>query len=526
MTEQAQEITLQLIRDALKKQGDMPIFNTSMNRVQTVGSDPGADAMALSVEIMKDVNLTAKVLRLANSPLYNRGKGKIAQLSRAVVVLGFGPIKSAALTAKFLDGFQQEYPGINMTGMLVNSFLAGTFVRTVAAKCGINDIEQAYICGLLHNLGEIVTAYALPDQYKRIKKIQQEKNLPAIEAEKEVLGTTLRSIGQDVAREWEFPLSVVSTMEEHPTGRAQRIRNQSDLTGALVTLANKTMGMLYADNLDQDQSMAELMLELSKTIGLRKEEISSALVQSFKESCDLAQSYGLNKKHLTPKLRDNGDEELDKLAREFSFYATTQVSGQETKAAASEKSATPVVVETASPVASANQAEPAGDANVLLSVLFELTTLISQKANFNTILEKILDGMHRGIGFEHAVLCLLSPDHKSYSGRLCAGEGAKAIKEYFNFPVDKSKDLISKIIMEGSELLVEDINQGWRDQLPAKFEEKTGARSFILGTLNAKTRPLGVFYADKARSGKPITAEDRRSFMQLVAQAQLALQVR
>jgi HD-like signal output (HDOD) protein len=141
MTEPTHETTLQAIQDALRKRGDMPIFNTSMNRIQAVGSDPDADAMALSVEVMKDVNLTAKVLRLANSPMYNRGKGKIAQLSRAVVVLGFGPIKNAALTAKFIDGFQLEYPGVNMTGMLVNSFLAGTFVRNVAAKCGIADIE-------------------------------------------------------------------------------------------------------------------------------------------------------------------------------------------------------------------------------------------------------------------------------------------------------------------------------------------------------------------------------------------------
>jgi HD-like signal output (HDOD) protein len=526
MTEPTHETTLQAIQDALRKRGDMPIFNTSMNRIQAVGSDPDADAMALSVEVMKDVNLTAKVLRLANSPMYNRGKGKIAQLSRAVVVLGFGPIKNAALTAKFIDGFQLEYPGVNMTGMLVNSFLAGTFVRNVAAKCGIADIEQAYICGLLHNLGEIVTAYTLPAQYKQIKKLQQEKNLPAVEAEKQVLGTTLRAIGQSVAREWEFPLSVVSTMEEHPTGKAQRIRNQAELTGALVSLANKTMGMLYADKPEHDQSMAELMLELSKTSGIRKEDITTALTQSFRDSCELAQSYGLDRKQLAPKLRDSADEDLDKLTREMSFYATSTVPAA---APAPEPSARPVAVGEAAPAAASKPAPstaPGGDANVLLSVLFELTTLISQKSNYNTILDKVLEGMHRGIGFDRAVLCLLSPDHKLYSGRLYAGDGAKLVKDYFNFPVNKAADVFSRTIMEGNELFVENVEQGWADQLPPRFAEKVGAQSFILGTLLSKSRPLGVFYADKARSGAPITATDRRSFMQLVAQAQLALQVR
>lgn len=521
MTELTHETTLQMIRDGLKTQGDMPIFNTSMNRIQAVGSDPDADAMALSVEIMKDVNLTAKVLKLANSPLYNRGKGKIGQLSRAVVVLGFGPIKNAALTAKFIDGFQRECPGINMTGMLVNSFLAGTFVRDVAAKCGINDIEQAYICGMLHNLGEIVTAFVLPEQYKEIQRLQKEEDLSQMAAEKKVLGTSLRSLGQSIAKDWEFPLSVVSTMEDHATGKAQRIRNQADLTGALVSLANKTMGLLYSDNPQDDKSMTDMMYELSKAAGLRQEDISAALTQSFKQSCDLAKSYGLDKKHLAPKLRNNDDEVLDKVAREFSYYATSQIAPPAETAAAPQQDQAGEEADQAAAPAAEN-----GNANQLLEIMFELTNMISQKGNFNSILAKIIEGMNLGVGLERVVLCLLTPDHKSYVGRISAGDGAVQLKEYFNFPVNVQGDLFSKIIMEGDELFVEDINQGWRDQLPSNFEEKAGANSFILGTLHSKTRPLGVFYADNARSGKPIGVNEKRNFMQLVGQAQLALQIR
>ena len=526
MTDLTHEITLQLIRDGLKKQGDMPIFNTSMNRIQAVGSDPDSDAVELSVEIMKDVNLSTKVLKLANSPLYNRGKGKIGQLSRAVVVLGFGPIKNAAITAKFIDGFQRECPGINMTGMLVNSFLAGTFVRDVAAKCGINDIEQAYICGMLNNLGEIVTAFVLPEQYRQIKHLQKEENLSSVDAEQQVLGTTLRALGQSIAREWEFPLNVVNTMEDKSTGKAQRIRNQADLTGALVTLANKTMSLLYADNPTSDKSMTDLMYELSKAAGLRKEDVSASLVESFKQSCDLAKSYGLDKKHLSPKLRNNDDEELDKVAREFSFYTTSQLATKDTEVGSKKEQARD---DDASDV---NSEDPpaviasSGDSNVLLNILFELTTMIAQKGNFNSILAKILEGMNLGIGYERVVLCLLSPDHKSYIGRLSSGDGAADLKDYLNFPVNTKSDLFSKVIMESDELFVENIDQSWREQLPEDFEAKTGARSFMLGTLHSKARPLGVFYADNARSGTPIDQNDQRSFMQLVAQAQLALQVR
>ena len=110
---------------------------------------------------------------------------------------------------------------------------------------------------------------------------------------------------------------------------------------------------------------------------------------------------------------------------------------------------------------------------------------------------------------------------------MLAGNNTDALETYLSFDVNVEKDLFSKIIMEGSELLVSDIKQdSWRQQLPSDFQEKTGANGFILGSLRSKVRPIGVFYADKAHSGKLITAEDHRSFTQLVAQAQLALQLR
>lgn len=523
MTVLTHETCLQLIRKRLKKRGDMPIFSASVNSIHTIGSDPDADAMALSVEILKDASLTAKVLRLANSPLYNRGQGKISQLSRAVVILGFETVKGVVLTLKLIDSFHQEHPDIDISAMLVNAFLAGTFVRGISARCGIRDIEQVYICGLLHNLGEVVTACTLPEEYIQIQKMMQEKNILPAEAEQLVLGTTLRNIGKDIANDWEFPQGIVATMDEYVPGKSRQVRTSGDLTRALVSLVNKALGLLYADYPDEKYSLAELTLELSKVAGIKQEEISSVLEQSFKESCEMAQSYGLDKDTLSPKLRNNDDEALDKLAREFSFFTNSEVVAA--KSATGGKKDTSRQIDATITVPDI-EVVPSGSANVLLGILFELTTLMSQKANFNSILEKILEGMQRGVGFDRAVLCLLSPDHKFYVGRMSCGEGALALKEYFNFPVNLQGDLLSKIILEGDELLVTDIQKGWREQLPEDFEEKTGARSFMLGTLRSKTRPLGIFYADNAVSGRVISAEDCRSFMQLVAQSRLALQVR
>lgn len=521
---------MEMIRQRLKERGDMPIFSASVNRVHKVSSDPEADAMALSVEILKDANLTAKVLKLANSPIFNRGIGKISNLSRAVVVLGFDTVKNVVITLKLIDSFQQEHPHIDMTGMLVNSLISGSFVRGVSAKCGIKDIEQVYICGLLNNLGEIVTAYALPEQYCEIQKLCREQGMSKSDAEKQVLGTTIRKLGQEVAKDWEFPSNVIKTMEEQATGKGMRIRNELDLTGALTTLSGKTLDLLYADNPDTKLSLAELTYEMAKVAGVKKEDVSGALENAFKQTCDLAQDYGLKRKHLTPKLRVSGDEDLEKVARQFSFYASSEISAQE-PAAKTEmvkpKAREDRVVDVGGSTQAASAAVPGGDANALLGIMFEITTMMSQKAAINAILGKVLEGIHRGLGFDRVVLCLLSPDHKSYVGRLAAGADAEALKAYLNFPVNPQRDLFSKIIMEGNELLVSDVTEsGWQQQLPAGFVQQTGATAFIIGALRTKSRPLGLFYADNAVSGRKVGAEERRGFTQLIAQAQLAFQVR
>jgi HD-like signal output (HDOD) protein len=494
----------------------------------------------LSVEILKDASLTSKVLKLANSPMYNRGLGKIGSLSRAVVVLGFDTVRSAVLTLKLIDSFQREFPGIDMTGMLVTAFLSGGFLRGISAKCGVRDIEQVYICGLLHNLGQIVVGYTLPEYFKGISELQQSEGLTREQAETQTLGASLQQLGQDILNDWGFPKNMVETLDEHKAKGLSRIRNETELTGALASLSNQTMQLLYADNPSTQKSISELKHDMSIVSGIRKEEVSAALEESFRLSCELAKDYGLNKKHFTPKIRDDGDEDLEKLARQFSYYASSEIrsaEGDRDESAAtfaagaqvevSRGVASAVAVEEAAVKGSSSAPSKIGDQNLLLGILFEATTLMTQKAHLNTILEKVLEGIHCGAGFDRAVLCLLNPKHTAYAARMLAGTNTEALEAYLSFDVNVEGDLFSKIIMEGSELLVSDINEGvWRQQLPKDFQQKTGANGFILGALRSKNRPLGLFYADKALSGTSITPENHRGFSQLVAQAQLALQMR
>lgn len=172
VNQQSHDATMARIKAGMDRLGDLPIFSTSINTVRRVSSDPQADAMAVAQEVLKDASLSTKLLRLANSAYYNRGLGKISVVSRAVIMMGFETVRNLTLTLKLIESFQKSNTAVDMSRMLVRSYLAAGVVRTMAAKSGVKDIEESYVCALLHNLGEIIVAYVLPQEFITIHEQQ------------------------------------------------------------------------------------------------------------------------------------------------------------------------------------------------------------------------------------------------------------------------------------------------------------------------------------------------------------------
>jgi len=530
--EESPDEVLENIMNRLKDSGDLPIFSASVNRVQLVGSDPESDAMSLAMEVLKDANLTTRVLKLANSSYYNRGHVKVGALSRAIVMLGFDVIRSTVLTMKMIESFQYDHPAIDMDSLLVNAYMSAGFVREMATECGIKEVEQSYVCGLLHNLGEVVSAFTMPEEYLEIQTLVNKEGVSWARAQKRVFGMPLRNIGKSIVEKWEFPDTVVNTIAVHQRGKKLSINDKVALNRGLASVSTDMMSLLYSNTPTTNASFSDLSNDLTKMAGLSSESITNCLEKSFKQSCELAEEYGLDKKLLCPKIRSNSDDKkLDKMARQLSFYATNKapadLSDDEENGYDDGYDAEPqeVIESTEHEV---DTAAAVGDANVLLSVLHELTGMMANKAQLNTVFKKIVEGLQLGVGFDRAMFCFLTPDHNHYTARVANGTKVESLKDYFNsVPVDVAHDLFSKIIMEGNELLVPDVTQGnWVNLLPKNFVEKVGVRSFVVASVRIKDRPIGLIYADKISSGSTVTADDNRGFMQMVAQAHLALQVR
>jgi hypothetical protein len=455
-------------------------------------------------------------------------------------MLGFETVRNVTLTLKLIESFQNANPSMDLSRMLVRSYLAAGFVRDLADKCGVKDIEESYVCALLHNLGEIAVAYVLPDEYLRIRQLIDQGRSPPT-AENAVLGTTIHLISQELATSWEFPATVVSTMAP-PTEDSGRTRGRVSFNRAIASLSHRLLENLYSDDADSDD-LAETLERLSKATGLNDGTLENYLGESFRQSCTLAAEYGLDKTLLKPPLGNAEGTLRNRWARQFSFLASKDepaavaalpaapAKRPSTAAPSARSGPQPAAVPIAPPAAAVNDVPAAAspllaDHQLQLMIIQEITDLIARSARLSEVFAKVVDGLHRGAGFERVLLCLVTPDRRKYVARLAAGSQQDALRQFFSFPINPAADIFSKLLMQGGELIIEDASAGrWGNLLPADFVKKTNARNFIIAALRFQDKPVGFFYGDCAVSQRPIGAGERRDMLQFVTQARLALRL-
>ncbi len=527
--------TLALINQRMEKLGDLPIFSSTVNRVQVVSSADDSDAMELAVEVMKDANLTAKLLRLANSPFYNRGMGKITSVSRAVIMLGFETLKNMCITLKLIESFQHEHPGVDLDRVLVNAYLSAGFVREMAARGGVADLEESYICGLMYGLGEIIVAYTLSERYEMMIRMRDRGDRKWSEIQRSMLGGSFAEIGQRLSRSWDFPNSVVETMKPY-VHKGGAVRNKKDLNHALAALSHDTLQKIYIEKDLEGMDFSHLISSLKEVANIKQKNVEKSLMTSFRQSCELAEDFGLDRKLLTPLVSETEDGLLNRTLRQCSYYATTRGELNDVPDLATGKEAVPDnndinheqhQSKTGETTLAREVSAYQGNIDPIkqLQALQEITALITENAGVHRVFSKVAEGIHEGAGLERVALCLLSADQSQLIARLVLGSSTEVLKEYFVLPVRDRKNLFIQLLLEGDELLINDIDgENWGSSIPRDYYDAVSSNGFVCAALRAGTRPVGLFYADNGVSGARISSEAHRAFSQFVSQARLALQ--
>lgn len=184
-------------------------------RVLTVARDENATNEDLRRVIQHDPALVARVLRRVNSSMYGLPH-RVADLSKAIVLLGFREIQAMALTvfvSKMFDS--QRLPGnFSREALWGHSIGVAVMARLIASVCGLPRPDEAYVAGLLHDLGYILLDQHLPTHFARVVDAL-ETSKPTYDVEQRLLTFDHALLGAYVAQRWNFPDEIVDAIGYH-----------------------------------------------------------------------------------------------------------------------------------------------------------------------------------------------------------------------------------------------------------------------------------------------------------------------
>lgn len=167
--------------------------------------------------ISRDVGMTAKILQLVNSAFFGLAQ-PINSPAEAVVYLGINTIRALVLSL----GIFLQYEGkfcrkFSLNALAEHSWVAGTMARTIAHKerRSVQMVDQCFLAGLLHDVGQLVLAFGLPEEYDQVIEKAKAENHQVWQVEQEFFGATHADVGAYLLALWGLPNQIVEAVALH-----------------------------------------------------------------------------------------------------------------------------------------------------------------------------------------------------------------------------------------------------------------------------------------------------------------------
>jgi putative nucleotidyltransferase with HDIG domain len=209
-----------LLKKIVMLTGDLPTIPYTSQAVLQKLSDPNATPKEIEDIIIRDPSLTARVLKLANSPFYAQAR-TIKTISEATTVIGFNTLRSLVIASAVREMFKTF--GLVEKLLWEHSVAVGFISRYIAMKRVPRNSEEYFVAGLLHDIGKIVLQIKIPNRMVQvIEELYGEGRDDSTAIETKVFGFTHAHVGQLIARKWLFSQEIEEAIGYHHwPGRAK-----------------------------------------------------------------------------------------------------------------------------------------------------------------------------------------------------------------------------------------------------------------------------------------------------------------
>lgn len=200
-------------------------FSSVVEEINSLIASESASMRDIAIVIEKDPSISAMVLRLANSSYYGLAQ-KVSSITTALSVLGLQTLKGLVGTASILKIFTKStFTVFRPQDLWLHSLGCASACRVLARKVNAKIQEEAFMAGLLHDIGTLVLLETVPSDMERVMEgLAAGRYASQVDAEREIVGFSHAEVGSAIALRWHFPEPLVHAIRYHHSAEAASAR--------------------------------------------------------------------------------------------------------------------------------------------------------------------------------------------------------------------------------------------------------------------------------------------------------------
>ena len=264
---------LEKLQSLLKSSVNFPSPPAIAQQIIALAADPDIDLVRVAATIAKDPGLTAKVLKVANSPLYSKRR-KSDNLRQALVVLGLNAATTLALSFSLVGTYKNvKGAGVDYLRFWRKTILSASAARAFAEQQHIAAAEDVFLAGLLQDLAILAVDRVMPDFYAALPKTCSHTELRAYEQSR--LGMDHAEIGSWLLAQWRLPEALCTSVRWSHAPNSEHGGTPAGIAAACVALGGECVELLLAAQAPTD--ISELAHHAEQWLGIDSDRLAETM---------------------------------------------------------------------------------------------------------------------------------------------------------------------------------------------------------------------------------------------------------
>lgn len=456
----------------IQEASDFPALSRQIIDTISMIDDDASSLQRLANVVLREYSLTLAVVRTANTAHYRRTGRPIQSATHAMMMLGARTVRHLASSLLLFENYSRRSPVLKE--LMVMSLITANHAREVSTRLECSDPEEAHLCGMVRNIGEVLIACHFPDDYARIQERVNDLGQSVGAAANAVLGFRYEDLAVAVSRHWGMPDTVLQGIRARP---GAVLSPASAVTAFSHDLTVAIYRQPKDGDADPERMVGEAIDRHSAHVRITREQVHDVVEAALEETRELFTSARV-------PMEASQLKELSNAARLAVGLSATPTDEFE--------------------IASMDANDTPGSPALRRRLRQELESKIDPNtgAELGEVLLLALEAALRGGPFDRVIASVQSADRSRLTPRSGLGDGVEGLMAKFDFPMNSRGGPVVALLQQRQPCYLP------VDRPPTPVEtrwaQQTGVAQFGVFPIVVAGTIVGCLYCDR-QSRIPVT---------------------